>query len=96
MDETKHNDRTRAASTIYNSIPLPYRQLLDRLVCAKVAIYPDREDLAHPPVKKSELAGFLAPFIGHQTNAATDLLKGVQDLQVLAVTGEWVPMFVEG
>ncbi|EDR04247.1 uncharacterized protein LACBIDRAFT_330740 [Laccaria bicolor S238N-H82] len=79
MDENERSNRTQAALTIYNSIPLHYRQILDRLVRAKTALSQDRTPLAHPAVKKSEIAGFLAPHFGHQTNPATELLRTVQD-----------------
>ena len=95
-----HNQRsarTRAASTIYNSIPIHYRRILDHLVHAKAAVYSDRAIITHPPVKKSEISAFLAPYFPQQTNPATELLRAVQDVEVIdSVSGELVPMFVEG
>jgi hypothetical protein len=75
-----HNQRsarTHAASTIYNSIPIYYRQILDHLVRTKAAIYLDRAIITHPPVKKSEISGFLAPYFQQQMNPATELLRAV-------------------
>jgi len=98
--DTHHNQRsarTHAASTIYNSIPIYYRRILDHLVRAKAAISSDWTIIAHAPVKKSEISAFLAPYFLQQTNPATELLRIVQDVEVTdSVSGELVPMFVEG
>ena len=89
--------RTHAASTIYNSIPIYYRRILDQFVHAKTAIYSDRMAIAHPAVKKSELSAFLVPYFLEQTNPAMELLRVVQDVEVTdSVSGELVPMFAEG
>jgi len=64
----------------------------------KAAIYPDRVIITHHPlVKKSEISALLAPYFLQQTNLATELLRAVQDVEVIdSVSGELVPMFVEG
>jgi hypothetical protein len=93
----QHSAQTCAASTIYNSIPIYYRQILDHLVHAKAAIYSDRAIITHLPVKKSEISAFLAPYFQQQTNPAVELLRAVKDVEVIdSVSGELVPMFVEG
>lgn len=89
--------QTTAASKIYNSIPLCYRQILDYLAREKAPVYSVRAAISHPQVKKSDISVFLAPCFQQQMNPATELLQSVQDMEVVdSVSGELVPMFVEG
>lgn len=95
--QNERNQQTHAASIAYASIPIHYRQILENLVHAKAAISEDRARIAHPSVRKSDVAGFLAPYIEQQINPATELLKAMQDVKVMHhLTGDLVPLFVEG
>lgn len=93
----QRNARTRVASEIYNTIPLCYRQTLDQLIRAKAAVYPERALITHPTVRKSEISAFLTRYLPQQTDSATELLRAIQNVEVIdLVSGELVPMFVEG
>ena len=93
----RRSPRTFAASAVYNSIPVHFRQMIDRLVQAKGVTYSDRENLAYLRVKKSDILAFLAPYLLQPSNPALELLRTIEDVEVIdIVSGELVPMFVEG